>query len=272
MSWYYVDAGQQAGPVSDEELDNLVRSGKVRADTLVWREGMTNWVPHGQARPSATPPPPAVAAPPVGTAIPSTTAGGGDVVCAECNQLFPRQNTIQYGSVFVCTNCQPKFVQRVQHGMFAGTEMQLDYAGFWIRFLAKLIDSLIVTLVIGVPVFFIAFRSVFTGGGPPGNPFFASGAKGWAIQGIVNIVVALITGWFLGKFGATPGKMALGLKVVNPDGSQISYGRAFGRAFAEILTSLTCYLLGIGYIIAGFDRQKRALHDHIAGTRVIKTR
>jgi uncharacterized RDD family membrane protein YckC len=270
MSWYYVDAGQQAGPVTDEELDNLVRSGKVRADTLIWREGMANWVPHGQARPSATPPP-AVAAPPVGAAVPPPAAGG-EVVCAECSQLFPRQNTIQYGSVFVCTNCQPRFVQRVQQGMVGGSEFQLDYAGFWIRFLAKLIDWVIVALILGVPLGIITVRAVMQAGGAPTNPFLLAGPKSWAIQGISNVVVALITGWFLGKFGATPGKMALGLKVVNPDGSKISYGRAFGRAFGEILTGLTCYLLGIGYIIAGFDREKRALHDHIAGTRVIKTR
>ena len=40
MNWYYVDGGQQAGPVSDPELAALVQSGKVQADTLVWREGM----------------------------------------------------------------------------------------------------------------------------------------------------------------------------------------------------------------------------------------
>ena len=63
--------------------------------------------------------------------------------------------------------------------------------------------------------------------------------------------------------------MALGLKVVTPEGLPISYGRAFGRSAAEILSRLICF---IGYIIAGFDQQKRALHDHIASTRVIKVR
>ena len=72
---------------------------------------------------------------------------------------------------------------------------------------------------------------------------------------------------FLGKYGATPGKMACGLKVVTSDGGKISYGRAVGRFFAQILSGLTCY---IGYIIAGFDTpQKRALHDHICNTRVV---
>jgi len=56
------------------------------------------------------------------------------------------------------------------------------------------------------------------------------------------------------------------LKVVMEDGGPVSYGRATGRFFAEILSGMVCY---IGYIIAGFDSQKRSLHDHICSTRVI---
>ena len=72
-----------------------------------------------------------------------------------------------------------------------------------------------------------------------------------------------------GKYGATLGKMACGLRVVQPDGAPISYGRAFGRAWAEMLSGFIC---DIGYIVAAFDDQKRSLHDHIANTRVIRTR
>ena len=75
--------------------------------------------------------------------------------------------------------------------------------------------------------------------------------------------------FFLVKFGATPGKMALGLKVVRPDGSGLQAGRAIGRYFGKLLSGMILY---IGYIMAGFDAQKRALHDMICDTRVIKTR
>ena len=61
--------------------------------------------------------------------------------------------------------------------------------------------------------------------------------------------------------------MAFGLKVVAPDGSRISYMRALGRFFAEIVSGLT---FSIGYIMAGFDSQKRSLHDRICATRVIR--
>ena len=61
--------------------------------------------------------------------------------------------------------------------------------------------------------------------------------------------------------------MAVGIKVIRSDGAPITYGRAAGRFFAEYLSLLTIY---IGYIMAGFDEEKRALHDHICDTRVVK--
>jgi len=61
--------------------------------------------------------------------------------------------------------------------------------------------------------------------------------------------------------------MVLGLKVVRPNGAPVNLGRAVGRYFAKWLSSMT---LGIGYIIAGFDAEKRAMHDMIVDTRVIK--
>ena len=73
------------------------------------------------------------------------------------------------------------------------------------------------------------------------------------------------TTYFLGEYSATPGKMACGLKVVRPDGEKISYGRAFGRFFAEFLSSI---ISGIGYLMVAFDGEKRALHDRICDTRV----
>src|SRR5262245_47682502 len=114
MSWYYVDAGQQAGPVTDEQLDELVRSGKVRSDTLVWQEGMANWQAYSQARPGGAAATPAMAAPPIAGAAPAPS--GNDVVCAECHQIFPRENTIQYGNAWVCAGCKPRFVQRLREG------------------------------------------------------------------------------------------------------------------------------------------------------------
>ena len=75
--------------------------------------------------------------------------------------------------------------------------------------------------------------------------------------------------FFHGRWGATVGKMACGLRVVTAEGEPITYMRAFGRFWAFMLSGIILY---IGYIMAGFDDEKRALHDRICSTRVIKKR
>src|SRR5439155_18333693 len=95
MNWYYVNAGQHAGPVDDGQLEGLVRAGQVQMDTLVWHEGMAQWqalstVAPGMAAAAPIAPPVATAAPPV---------GANEVVCAECRRVFPLDETIQFGNV-----------------------------------------------------------------------------------------------------------------------------------------------------------------------------
>ena len=72
--------------------------------------------------------------------------------------------------------------------------------------------------------------------------------------------------WFVSRKGGTPGKLVLGLRVVTPDRRNLTVGRATGRYFAFLINGFTFY---IGFIIAAFDSEKRALHDHICNTRVI---
>jgi uncharacterized RDD family membrane protein YckC len=72
--------------------------------------------------------------------------------------------------------------------------------------------------------------------------------------------------FFVGQYGATPGKLALGLKVVDVDGCKVGYIKALGRCLSEIVSAIP---FAFGYIIAAFDTEKRTLHDRICGTRVI---
>jgi uncharacterized RDD family membrane protein YckC len=60
----------------------------------------------------------------------------------------------------------------------------------------------------------------------------------------------------------------LGLRVVGADGANVSWGRAIGRFFGEWVTGMIPFW--IGYLIAAFDPERRTVHDHIAGTRVIR--
>jgi uncharacterized RDD family membrane protein YckC len=255
MNWHYLENNVQKGPISNEELEALFRAGKVDYNTLVWRDGMADWQPYGQAKApvgGASP-----AAP--GTAALGTAAAGG-VVCAECGRSFPPDQVIRQGNLFICGGCKPAFLQKLKEGIaISGT---MNYAGFWIRFAAKFIDGIIVGLVT-MPLSFAI--NGLPGSRPPGEAIFRS-------LMITPITVALTCAYytfFVGKFGATPGKMATSLVVVNPDGSKVSYAKALGRYFAAEFIS-GCFTLCIGYFMIGWDPEKRGLHDRICSTRVIR--
>ena len=84
---------------------------------------------------------------------------------------------------------------------------------------------------------------------------------------MVSLGTALIYEvFFLGLLSATPGKLVLGLRVLDESGDKIGFVRAFFRYWARILSGCACY---IGYIMAAFTENKRALHDMVCGTRVV---
>ncbi len=261
MNWYYVDAGQQAGPVDDAALEALVRSGKVQPDTLVWHEGLANWQPYRQLNPAvATIPVPTGAAPAPSGAV-ATQVGANQAVCAECGGVFNVEDMVPYGAIRVCANCKPILMQKLAEGARLNTG-ELNYAGFWTRFAAVFLDGIILWIVntmINVAFGFGMFRTVGpqTGGLPP--TFFLVFFLQIAIALSYEVVL-------IGKYGATLGKMACKIKVVTADGGQVSYLRSLGRYFAKGVSALICF---IGYIMAGFDEQKRALHDRMCNTRVV---
>lgn len=249
MLWYYADGGAQKGPVNQDDLKKLVEAGTVRPDTLVWSEGMADWKPYSEA--FAPPAPPAPPAPTPDAAAPEASAPGNAVP----GQAVPATST-------------PNYAPGGPQDAIAGAPVFV-YGGFWVRFLAKLLDAVLlffVNMMIQIPVsiiFAADLRYDGSGGEIPASFILVNLA-------LLFVQMAIGIGYivfFLGKYGATPGKMALSLKVVRADGSPISYGRACGRAFAEYLSSL---ILLIGYIIAAFDEEKRTLHDHICDTRVIR--
>jgi len=128
----------------------------------------------------------------------------------------------------------------------------MNYGGFWIRFVAYVIDSAIVT---------IAFVAIM----------FLLGMMGLELAGAQFIFAVLgILYWALmqsSKRQATLGKALCGLKVGGPNGERISVARALGREAAKIISSLTFL---IGYVIAAFTRNKQALHDFVATTYVVR--
>lgn len=173
--------------------------------------------------------------------------------CSQCGKPFDEDNLIRFGEQMVCAGCKPFYVQKLREGV--ATTGEMVYGGFWIRVGAKIIDGIIlyaVNMFLGFIIGLISGR----------------GLGSIIVQNVLYIALGICyTTYFLGTLGATPGKMACGLKVVQSDGEKIGYGRACGRHFAELLSAM---ILCIGYIMVAFDDEKRALHDRICDTRVIR--
>jgi uncharacterized RDD family membrane protein YckC len=154
-------------------------------------------------------------------------------------------------------------------GLAAGM-MRVRYAGFWIRFLARLIDGVIVgflNLIVRIPLMMmLGLGSVgFGQRGIADAAVFLVPLIG--ISALLSVVIgAAYEVYFVSTRGATPGKMVLGLKIVRTDGSAVPPGLALGRYFAQWISAV---ILMLGYIMAAFDPQKRALHDRICETRVV---
>jgi uncharacterized RDD family membrane protein YckC len=256
MNWFYVEAGRQAGPVDEAQLETLRQAGKIQNDTLVWREGMANWQRYDEVQPGAAP----ASTPRLATspAAASETAAS-QAACAECHRVFDTQDMIRHGSAHVCAGCKPVFLQKLAEGVRVGG-VSMVYAGFWIRVGAKLLDGLIVGIPLMAPLIYFAIKSA-----NEGDP-----ARYQVIQIVLQLVYMLgnmiYNIYFIGKYAATPGKMICKLRVVTADGGKVGYGRATGRFFAEMLSGMVCY---IGYIMVAFDQERRALHDYICNTRVI---
>jgi uncharacterized RDD family membrane protein YckC len=145
----------------------------------------------------------------------------------------------------------------------AGSPGYLGYSGFWRRVAASLIDGIVVLLgsvVLGIVL---------------GVLLAAGGGRNKEVAQMFGNLLGVVTGWLYAalmessEYQGTVGKMALGIKVTDMYGRRISFGRATGRHFAKILSSLTVF---VGYIMVVFTERKQGLHDMIAGCLVPKAR
>lgn len=137
----------------------------------------------------------------------------------------------------------------------------LEYAGFWLRVGAALIDSLLVVVII-VPLMWWAYgERYFLGGG------LLLGPADFLIRYILPAV--LVIAFWLYKL-ATPGKMAISATIVDArTGRRPSTGQLIGRYFGYIVSTLP---LGLGLIWVAFDSRKQGWHDKLARTVVVRRR
>ena len=199
-----------------------------------------------------------------------SAVAAGAAFCSSCGQPIPAMAVAGSGPIAAAATfpaAAPAFPR-------SAAASNVLYAGFWLRFVAWVIDR-IVLWVAGTIVMLPFAASLGLRGMMRGRPPFTDPADVIAFMGtffwLIVIAIALDWLYFAGfessAWQATLGKKALGLEVTDLGGQRISFGRASGRFFGKIISNLT---LLIGYILAGFTEKEQALHDMIAGTLVTR--
>jgi uncharacterized RDD family membrane protein YckC len=189
--------------------------------------------------------------------------------CSNCGAALgsslPASNRVSAGTAAMTT---PVLSQSIQDAV-GPPNMAVStvrYGGFWIRFVAALIDGLIVQAVV-MPVGLAL-------GIAAGIASATVNGTGQSLHLTSFIILAAFGGfasWIYeaamesSSRQATLGKMIFGMKVTDLRGHRVSFARATARHFSKIISGMILFL---GYIMAGFTAQKQALHDMIAGTVV----
>jgi len=174
--------------------------------------------------------------------------------CLKCGT----QN-VDYASY--CTGCGNPLVD-------TNLAIYKNYAGFWKRLGAVVIDSMLLSLFSGICVGIIVFVL--------GGAMVFSGGNGVLPYGVLMVLTIYLLGFTINWLyftlmessvkQATLGKMALGIVVTDDQGKRISFARANVRYWSKILSTM---FLCVGYIMAAFTAKKQAMHDLIASTLVV---
>ena len=162
-------------------------------------------------------------------------------------------------------SCSNPYVKAGAQAECTGAGAQAEYAGFWVRLAAYAIDSLIVFFgLLVVRLFLAGVLSVLSGTWLGGNILFQYTLKDILLY-VFQVLYFILCTWLT---GTTLGKRAMNLRVISacPEEPLGLLDVVYRETIGRFLCSLS---VGIGYIMAGVDKEKRGLHDFLCDTRVI---
>lgn len=183
------------------------------------------------------------------------------VTCPQCSQQFTLEAPLSFAPEATDEIVPAVISADVPPTVATAQTADEVPAGFWLRVVAAVIDSIVCNAVVFIMSFGVGFL-IQT------NNYTFNEMTQLLIMAMGIVVTLFYYIFFTGYGGQTPGKMALQIKVIHNNGSEIGYGQAFVR---ETIGKIISYLLlCIGYLMVGLRRDKRGLHDLLASTRVIK--
>lgn len=207
--------GSEYGPVTQDDLEQWIRDGRLVGSTPVWRSDSASWKPANE-----------------------------------------------YLELLFALNLAASEVPRAEEAPAVSVRL----VGFFPRLVAYLVDYFVMTTLmsglLGLFKGWVEFKPTENTLELLRQPDF------WWLLALNVAMTGLFSVLFNGHFGATPGKILIGAKIVMEDGSPIGYGRALLRYLAEWVSAFS---LGAGYLFVAFRPDRRALHDLLAGTRVVFT-
>lgn len=174
--------------------------------------------------------------------------------CGRCGATFCRDCLVEIAGIPYCATCKTEQLLDVRSGVQSTV---LDIAGIGRRLLAYLVDFVILYIVNSLVGFVIGVGIGIAARGSQTAPAIAA-----IVGALIGLFVTVIyDALFTASRGQTPGKIALTVKVVSEDGSQVRTGQAWGRAFAK--------LIPFAAFVALFNDERKGLHDMLAHTRVV---
>ncbi len=177
--------------------------------------------------------------------------------CSRCGQTFCADCLVTIKGNTYCATCKAEQLLDLTSGV---DQTALELAGLGRRFGAIFIDGLVLAIPILI-LFAVVVAVVINSKSTPAESWLAP------VWVAAMFIYPVYEGWMLSARGQTLGKMAMKVKVVRPDGTAISTGQAWGRAFMrQILAS--CLSI-FNYLPAFFTKERTCLHDLVANTRVV---
>lgn len=231
-NWHYLNGkGERQGPVDAERIAALLAAGELSNSSLLWREGLPEWTAISGLRAELGLPAAQVSA------------------AATSNAYAPPRASLRDAAD------EP-------------VDGEVVPAGFLRRWVALFIDQMVVGMV-----YYAVFFTLLIGFGAAGAGLGGEGFER-AMLGVTLVaypIYFLIAGAYYVGFEssasqATPGKLLLSIKVTDAQGGRLSLGHALGRWAAAALSYLTLF---IGFLMAAFTEQKKALHDYVSATQVV---
>ncbi len=246
MKWFYIDTSitdgdRRQGPYTIDEIKNFVNEGKIKDETLVWHTGQPDWKCW------------------------KDLANESESTEEQTEELSEEDILKQTIETLLKSKMQSK-----------------RFAGFFVRANAFIIDNLILTIAGVICLYLLNFLGFVDLNAVSeiakqyiDNPTSEIVSKALELPGmyqffvIWSIIQAAYFIIFHAVSGATPGKKLFHIHVEMANGEKLSWGFSIFRFIASIVTQATLIFYGLGYLIVLVDIQKRALHDHIARTRVV---